>query len=662
MSVPDSPRNPAPRRRFLQGFAAGAVAVGTPASARAAASSGALNVREAPFNAVGNGGQDDSDAFNAWFDALERSGLPGLLPAGRYLVPRLSAHSTSKPLVIIGNGAEATILDAGQSAPANFISLGDSLAVTGVTFEGFENVFVVTDGTALGYDQNGSEDFRRRVMMRDIDLLKITDCAFFECRRPLIGFVSDPLRIRETVITGNRVARAWAGFYLHVQNLDDLRIADNHIVEIDGSDAGYTPRGNPVRAGSSAGIHLGADLAAKDMSGGRWILHRNIIRRVKDRRRRGPDETPEVSGIHVWGSQWIDIAHNVIDDVDSAVHENCEGIYAKIRHARIAHNTMINAGRVEAFIMMKGHTPDKTNDRSSFGYAITCSHNQLWTDRDNTFGIGISVDRVDCFQNHLEGFNPTNPSFGPLFVTTHRLNNIRIAQNTIRASRARVGISCRNYGRGLLVEGNVIDGVDASGISTNENACGILVRNSAPDAGPVTDAIIRDNRIRDIRRPSHKEARAIAIEADRAPIERILVAGNSIETPVSDAIAVRGPVSELRLIGNDLRRSRQATYAPLASIPGFEARDNAGLGRAEIEWEPATVPAGRSLARSADLPGARPGDAISLRTRAPLRGLLAQARIDADDRVEIVVANLTDADTPLEALVWTVEIEKGGVS
>lgn len=660
MPTPDHPQEEAPRRRFLQAFAAGAVAAGAALPAEAAGPDGALDVRRPPFNAAGNGAQDDSDAFNAWLDALDRTGLPGRIPAGRYAVPRLAERTTSKPLVIIGDGPEATVLDGGRSAPRNFISLGNSLAVAGVAFERFENVFVVTDGTGLGYDRNGSEDFRRRVMTRDIALLKIADCAFADCRRPLIGFVGDPLRVRETIITGNRVARAWAGFYLHVQHLDDVRITDNHIAQIDGSDAGYTPRGNPVRAGSSAGIHLGADLAAKDMSSGRWIIHRNIIRQVRDGRRAGPDETSEVSGIHVWGSQWIDIAHNIVDDVDSAVHDNCEGIYAKIRHARIVHNTLINAGRVEAFIMMKGHTPDYPNDPSSFGYAITCSHNHLWTDRDKTYGIGIAVDRVDCFQNHLEGFNPTNPSFGPIFVATHKLNDIRIAQNTIRASRARVGISCRNFGRGLVVEGNVIDGLDASGIRTDENACGILVRNSAPGAGPMTDAVIRDNRIRDLRSPPRKSARAVSLEGERAPIRAVLVAGNTVETPIADAVVVRGQVSDLRLLDNDFRHCRQSSYAALASIAGFEARGNAGLDRGEIRWEAARIPPGRSVARAADLPGARPGDEVTLRTATPLRGLVTHARIEADDRVEIVVANLTDEEVGLDAIAWTVRLEKHG--
>lgn len=657
------------RRRMLQaaagGLAAGwAMPVGaaqTPVSPpRANLQAGAVELRDPRFGVAGDGAQDDSRAFEAFLDEIDRTGLPGIIAPGRYRLPRLRARTTRAPLVLVGAGQGSTTLDAEGNAPEHWIGLNHVLDVSGLTFRRFRNVFVLSDGSNEGYGENAPERFDDRILTHDIAALRISGCAFYDCRRPLIGFVSDAHRIGRVTVEDNVVERAWAGFYLNAWRLDDVMVLRNRISDIDGSPAGYTPRGNPVRSGGSAGIHLGADRIDDGENGSRWLIQGNIIRNVTDRRSRGPDVTAEVSGIHVWGAQWIDISHNIIENIHSAGLENCEGIYGKIRNARVVHNTMINAGLVEAAIMLKGNGSGRTGTKgASDGWNVVCAYNHLWTDREDTLGIGIVVDRVDCSHNYLEGFNPKNPSYAPIFVDTERLDGVRIRGNTIRRTRGRSGISCRNYGKGLIVEDNVIDGVDASGIRTNENACGILVRNSTGGAKALTDVVIRGNRLRDIVRPRGKLTRAFCIEADKAEITQLEITGNTVETPVSEAFFFSGPVADVTLRHNRFDEvSGQAPFEGFETLPGLTAIDNAGFDSVEVETPAIEIETGRSHAHSLSFPGARFGDTAVAQPRSALRSLLHSAQVNAADEVTVLLANLTAETVELPAIRWTVRLEK----
>ena len=102
---------------------------------------------------------------------------------------------------------------------------------------------------------------------------------------------------------------------------------------------------------------------------GRVVVHDNVFRNV-----RPTDYTvtnPGANAILAMGEA-VTIHDNIIDNVDATVWDDCEGIYTKARYADIHDNILINAGGMEAAIMMKGVSWDAetTLDASMDGLSL----------------------------------------------------------------------------------------------------------------------------------------------------------------------------------------------------------------------------------------------------------------------------------------------------
>lgn len=511
-------------RRKVLGMAAASLTMGAAPKPDARM----LSLSDPRFAAVGDGQADDTIAVERWLDELGRTGLTGWLPQGRYRVPGLGARRISTPLKVVGAGPSASVLHAEDQAPANWLNLDAPAVLSGVGFQNFKNVIVISDGDPLLYGRSGPDSFPQ-TLSRDLDGLEIRQCHFEDCRRPLIAFGAGKFRIHDVRIEGNVVRRAWAGFYLDIPRLSDVFVKDNVIADIDGSAAGYSRRGNPIRGGSSRAIHLSHDRSTYQEETGRFHISGNKISGIRDRRSLGPEESPEVNAINVTGCRNVEIFNNEISDVSSAVADNCEGIYCKALDVRIENNRLVNTGGTEAFIILKGIVPGLAMSGIQYARAknISVKGNDLINDRDGAAGIVSHVSGTRCLGNRLKGFRRGSSTSAALYVyAAHRVDDVEIADNEVSDSSCDAAIAIKAAGRNYQVRRNIIRGVygrpsGAGGVA------GIAVLNGN-GAQPLQDLEISDNVISDVGSEGGKVGAAYQLGSGNGVVSAVRIARNQL--------------------------------------------------------------------------------------------------------------------------------------
>ena len=552
------------------------------------------------IGAAGDGITDDSDAFNRWIALLLDQRRPGFVPAGRYRVPGANAISTHAPLVIRGAGRDLAILDGEGRVPDNAFHLGATLDIEGLAFVNWGRLFVVTDGT----DQDSSYDpFPGLSWDADIDTIRIADCAFRDTRQPTYFWSGGTQydenndyghvpRVHRIVIRGNLVERAWAGFFIGLLRLNDVWIEDNEIRDIDGTPAGYSTSGNAcIRGGAGRAILVGRDRGAFERESGRFFIRGNVIVGVHDRRvAPNTGAFPEVQGINVVGARDVEVTGNTVEDVYSDPPDaepgavtDCEGLYMKAVHVKIAHNVFRNCGRGEATITLKGmrYAVRGRHNHSAAGSHAMIHHNTLlWTrdDRPREIkAIRLGGDHHIVTHNYIEGFgDPTDTAYGPIYEPDQGgQDSIIVAENIIRNCRFLYGIALRAGGSGRTVRGNIVDGLDGSHAGPDQDVIAIFVRTRRED-DPLDQLHVVDNQVRNLRAASGSETVAIGLWAHRSPMNAVRVSGNLLAADADIGVRLTGlPFDSVTIDGNHLGGVGQAVRQD-TEIRGLSAQGNLG--------------------------------------------------------------------------------------
>lgn len=173
------------------------------------AAGGLLNVKDAPFNAVGDGVTNDSTAIQAALDYAAANSLSLRFPAGTYIATGLTFTATATGHVrIVGDGSGNTLIQAppGSTAPVFKLGVGGpSIGPNQMLFQGLS-----FKGNYPGSYQASAAAYTQHAFLVDTaNHILFDDCRFY-------NGVSG-LTVRNGVITHLHRCGAWyneIGFYV----------------------------------------------------------------------------------------------------------------------------------------------------------------------------------------------------------------------------------------------------------------------------------------------------------------------------------------------------------------------------------------------------------------------------------------------------------------
>lgn len=462
---------------------------------------------------------DASRRLNAGQDPATAASAPTVLfPRGRYPVPTLAGIALDAPLAL--RGATGAVVDGGvRSEPVALLRCLSSIDV-----EGLE---LVAGGIWLDVAD----------LANDIALLRIAGCTFRGARAPVdawpggapVAHGPDLLSIEDNVVEGNASrdpGAATFGFGLQLQRWGSAVV-----------------RGNTVTGVFQHALRIGH----QEVEDGRPYTDR-------------PDLTctgNTISG--VWGSEkangiivgasLVRIADNTLGDVTSGRDErngvgDTEGIYVKGQSIVVSGNSLVDAGRSQAQITVKGSDAVIEGNRVEVRVA-------------RTGGIRVEDLRTVIRDNEIIGILPGKDAIS--VQDDEREDTIIVADNVIRGGRPKQAIYVGRRAH-VQITGNqildaptqaaaihvqtlgrgTVDDVTATGnrITGAGGTDGVLV-TARDDTGRVGSVVVADNEFGDVGRA----VRGVAYRG--GTIGSIDVQRNrydDVATPVevSDGVSVTG--------------------------------------------------------------------------------------------------------------------------
>jgi hypothetical protein len=340
------------------------------------------------YGTTGDGVADDTSAVSDALAALVAAG-GGVLyfPAGTYLLSTWTAYAVTVPIKIMGE-AKALVTIKGPDTSTNFLEIGGSMEAVDATFERWQYALHLDTTTAV-----------------TIERTRVAGCRFESCDGALYEdspVASRTLEFAEFI--DSDVDDYFDGVAL-LSACDHVNVSNNKFTN-----------------GRRRGIQIGDN----DQSITRKNMHAN--NNTIDGIDGGAQS--ETQGIILLGER-VEILGNIIKDVDNNDGTDLEGIYTKARYGTISNNVLIDAGRGQAAINIKGNVPTDDPQTSYFGDTGTCQGNVIaFTDAydalGDTRGIYIQNDWWSVTDNVIRDVGTTG-----IRIATNDMDSIRIENNYI---------------------------------------------------------------------------------------------------------------------------------------------------------------------------------------------------------------------------------------
>jgi hypothetical protein len=385
-----------------------------------------FNVRD--YGCTGDGTTSDTAAFKK---ALDRTPAGGTLniPPGTYNLAAWVAVGISKSINIAGQSADSVTLT-GPNLTTNFINITtpNIVRIRGVTFNTWQNVVNGNNSTTT------------------IDEVTIENCVATSVVSLLTAQGVSPAKITKVRIKENKITPTIRGVFI-------TSIFDDCIIQ-----------GNEVNTGEW-GFVLGTDVYASQDNWKRAIITDNYIHDLLE-------VTVEAKGILVYGKEAIISRNRIVNiDTNASPKEDCEGIYTKVRHGIVSDNILIDAGRHQGAIAIKGRPRGVTSAPQGWGMEVRGNRIEFTSAyTDETLGIAIAASDVLVEGNYLQGVTgiAASPSLGGdiylVDASGSVYEDVMIRNNHIRDSKCAYPINIRQETtRNISITGNhIIDPVAAT--------------------------------------------------------------------------------------------------------------------------------------------------------------------------------------------------------
>ncbi len=373
-----------------------------------------------------------------------------------------------------------------------------------------------------------------------LDYIQIEDCRFENCASAIRFSNNHPGSGCNDLLIRNCRLNAFSGIALTLDAdvWHRATIADNYIADI------HTTGDNTW----ARGIMIGSNDMDYVEERKHLVISGNTIGNISN------DSNGETQGIIVYGTRAI-ITGNILFDISNAGVKECEGIYTKCSYTNISNNILINAGRRQAMINIKGSDRASPPDTPR-GFAVVCSGNILFGSEPDTCGINVEQEDVLLASNFIEGMTQGG-------IRAALCNNIQVNNNTIR-NCSPFSIGMNRMGDRVAIKDNIVFKTGMAGSAGNAIQIANLAGSSAynwkisgnlisgvHDDGGKQSCIALVNRPGSILDSVQMESntfadapRGISMEGDPDPLTNVVIRANSFPSISFSKIVVHHTPAE----------------------------------------------------------------------------------------------------------------------
>ena len=361
------------------------------------------------FNLKGDG-TDETENFLYMINSLE-NGDEVVFPKGIYYVPNWEPISNNEKIQWFGENG--TVIKSNKNS--SFLNVNNDIFFKNISFEGFKGLLT---GKAIP---------------EKVDI-KISDCSFNDVGT-VISIPSTEIGLNSLKFYNNKVDNNMVGYGLHIScPFENVLIANNTFKNI-----------------QTRCVTLGEDNNVYEDYWKKAIITNNFIDNVY------ATGSNSCYGILCYGKELM-VSNNIISNIDSESMDNCEGVYFKGRYSMITNNILIDAGRHEASIAIKGDNRNNVDTTSSpCAYANIIEGNVIYNNRERTTGISISSADCIVINNFIEGVGLRG-----IWLRGNDFEDITVSNNIIKSFGDRA-IFVETFGDRISIKDNkIINGKDAS--------------------------------------------------------------------------------------------------------------------------------------------------------------------------------------------------------
>ncbi|GAA0730009.1 hypothetical protein GCM10009106_08910 [Sphingomonas japonica] len=505
---------------------------------------------------------DNSDAWNAAVAFCQSAGvILSLAGGGTYAIPNATTLSLTSQLTVIGDGK--TTLDGGDG-----VTLFKPVSA-GFTFRDVRTVNVtlcysfneITTNIPLidltGWQPNNTLDVLGAVLYsrNDVGTNFTLDKLYLDNIRGLGGVGGVHMRCQ--VLGGSLDNSRWEN--ISVPNTDK-----------------HFSGNNMIGTGYNSGFNIGIENTINDfptLPGG-FVVGDVTVRNVMDNRvQRVGGTTTNCDGVRII-TPYTQAGSIEVYNVNSAYRVDTTGVYTKALFGGSRRLLLIDAGRHEAALTIKGNTREGPEVASPPGYGtkwdsvtIACratGYNQRTAISLNSDDVTIGRALIENMGGDIE--DPATPGMaasgvrGSIYSTSGLKRKLNLGDidifNNVLAGSCRL-ISLDGY-RVIYIDRLYIDGASNAGrfagVPTGTEQALQLIRTVATLV-PIDDLVINSLVVKNLVKVNGQFASAIRVPSTAVGIGRISILGGSADSTLDRLIDTQAggpPIGSLRIANFDL--------------------------------------------------------------------------------------------------------------
>lgn len=435
----------------MTGFTIGQTGV-TPGTDSRYLIKGVIDPRD--YGALGDGTTDDSTSLINALNAAKLTGATVYLAAGKtYYAPTLTVSTTSAQTLRIASDPSApAVLDLGQATPVPGAVGTGTFVLKGPVY--IENLQIKNANRVIDYSL--VDNSVSRVWLRN---LVVTNVGQFLYANQTPGTSTNGFK--RLVVHGCEVVGARRGIDLQLDYMQSVSITSCRFEDITDTTYGTSANNGAV----AFAINLGQDWKATQDAGtdNTWTIRDCKIKNVKSPN--GDATWTAANGIRCQSSNRVVVDGNHIEDLDTGDGLNCEGIYLKCYNYTVSNNTLLNAGRTQGFMALKGEAREAADQGAGTSANKGLSYNGIIRDNilqrtDGKSGPGMYINHGQALiaGNVFDGFVAESITSDP---AGNVLRDLVIEQNRFYGSTFSsanlFAINITSPFDGLRIVGNIFD-------------------------------------------------------------------------------------------------------------------------------------------------------------------------------------------------------------